>query len=57
MSQTEFARRFGFSGSGVREWEQGRRRPEAAARTLLLVIAGRPEVVAEVLAAAMKRAA
>jgi putative transcriptional regulator len=56
MSQTEFARRFGLSGSAVREWEQGRRQPEAAARTLLLVIAGRPEVVAEVLAA-MKPAA
>jgi len=57
MSQTQFARRFGFSASAVREWEQGRRRPEAAARTLLLVIASRPEVVAEVLAAAMPQAA
>jgi len=57
MSQTQFARRFGFSASAVREWEQGRRQPEAAARTLLLVIASRPELVAEVLAAAMPRAA
>ena len=33
------------------EWEQGRRQPEAAARVLLLVIASKPEVVDEVLAA------
>jgi putative transcriptional regulator len=57
LSQTEFARRFGFSVSAVREWEQGRRQPEAAARVLLLVIASRPEVVDEVLAAAQPKAA
>lgn len=52
LSQTRFAKRFGFSVGAVREWEQGRRQPEAAARVLLLVIASRPEVVDEVLAAA-----
>lgn len=52
LSQAAFANRFGFSVSAVREWEQGRRQPEAAARVLLLVIASRPEVVDEVLAAA-----
>ncbi len=57
LSQTQFARRFGFSSSSVREWEQGRRQPEAAARVLLLVIASRPEVVDEVLAAAAPQAA
>ena len=57
LSQTIFARRFGFSPATVREWEQGRRQPEAAARILLLVIASRPEVVDEVLAAAMPQAA
>ncbi len=57
MSQARFARRFGFSPSAVREWEQGRRQPEAAARVLLLVIASRPEIVDEVLAAAMPQAA
>jgi putative transcriptional regulator len=51
LSQTQFARRFGFTPSAVREWEQGRRQPEAAARVLLMVIARRPEVVDEVLAA------
>ena len=57
LSQTQFARRFGFSPSSVREWEQGRRQPEAAARVLLLVIASRPEVVDEVLAASVPQAA
>ncbi len=57
LSQTAFARRFGFSPATVREWEQGRRQPEAAARILLLVIASKPEVVDEVLAAAMPQAA
>ncbi len=52
LSQTNLARRFGFSAGAVREWEQGRRQPEAAARVLLLVIASRPEVVDEVLQAA-----
>jgi putative transcriptional regulator len=57
LSQTAFARRFGFSPATIREWEQGRRQPEAAARVLLLVIASKPEVVDEVLAAAMPQAA
>ena len=45
LSKTAFARR------------QGRRQPEAAARVLLLVIASKPEVVDDLLAAAMPRAA
>jgi putative transcriptional regulator len=57
LSQTQFARRFGFSAASVREWEQGRRQPQAAARVLLLVIQSRPEVVDDVLAAATPRAA
>jgi putative transcriptional regulator len=52
LTQSAFAKRFGFTAGAVREWEQGRRQPEAAARVLLLVIASRPEVVDEVLAAA-----
>jgi putative transcriptional regulator len=52
LSQTGFARRFGFTASAVREWEQGRRQPEASARVHLLVIARRPEVVDEALVAA-----
>jgi putative transcriptional regulator len=57
LSQPEFAKRFGFSVSAVREWEQGRRQPEAAARVLLLIIASRPDVVDDVLAAAIPQAA
>ena len=49
LSQEAFAARFGFSVAAVREWEQGRRRPEQAARTLLLVIARNPDVVAAAL--------
>jgi putative transcriptional regulator len=45
LSQPAFARRFGFTVAAVREWEQGRRQPEAAARVLLLVIAHNPEAV------------
>jgi putative transcriptional regulator len=57
LSQAEFAQRFGFPVATVREWEQGRRRPEQAARTLLLVIASKPEIVDEVLAASVSHAA
>jgi putative transcriptional regulator len=49
LSQEAFARRFRFSVASVREWEQGRRRPEAAARTLLRVIAHNPQAVTEAL--------
>jgi hypothetical protein len=42
---------WGRAASAVREWELGRRQPEASARVLLLVIARRPEVVDEALAA------
>jgi putative transcriptional regulator len=38
LTQAAFAARFGFTLGAVRDWEQGRRRPEAAARTLLIVI-------------------
>jgi putative transcriptional regulator len=43
LPQAEFARRFGFSPRAVREWEQGRRKPESAARAYLLVIARDPK--------------
>ena len=53
MSQEAFALHFGFSHGAVRDWEQHRRRPEAAARTLLFVIDYNPGIVAEALAAAV----
>jgi putative transcriptional regulator len=45
LSQERFAKRFGFSAAAVRDWEQQRRRPDAAARTLLLVIDREPHAV------------
>ena len=49
LTQAAFALRFGFSTAAVREWEQRRRRPEAAARVLLTVIDREPEAVARAL--------
>ncbi len=51
LTQAAFARRFGFTAAAVRDWEQGRRQPEQAARVLLLVIAHNPDAVTEALAA------
>lgn len=45
MTQAEFAQRYGFSTSAVQNWEQGRRRPERAARLLLSLIRDETEVV------------
>ena len=52
LSQVAFARCYEFSPEAVRDWEQGRRRPEQAARTLLLVIDKEPEAVDRVVAVA-----
>lgn len=45
LSQVAFAARYGFSPGAVRDWEQGRRQPEKAARTLMLIIEREPEAV------------
>ncbi len=45
LTQRSFAETFGFSLSTVRNWEQGSRRPEKAARILLAVIDRHPELV------------
>ncbi|MBX3484303.1 helix-turn-helix domain-containing protein [Phenylobacterium sp.] len=52
LSQSAFAARFGFTVSAVRDWEQRRRRPEAAARVLLKVIDYDHETVERALAVA-----
>lgn len=49
LSQRAFAERYGFSAAAVRDWEQGRRTPEKAARTLLMLIDREPDAVARVL--------
>ncbi len=50
LTQERFAARFGFSARTVQQWEQGRRRPEGAARLLLKLIDRAPEAVCRVLA-------
>ncbi len=49
LSQTAFAAKFGFQSATVRNWEQGRTRPEGPARVLLAVIARHPEAVEDAL--------
>jgi putative transcriptional regulator len=56
LSQPAFASRFGFSVGAVRDWEQGRRQPDPAARTLLVVIEHDPEAVTQALDAAGRAA-
>lgn len=50
LSQGEFTARFGFKLDALQNWEQGRRRPEGAARALLRVIEREPEAVKRALA-------
>lgn len=45
MTQAAFAAAYGFPIGTLREWEQGRSRPDTAARAYLLVIEGQPEIV------------
>lgn len=45
MSQDQFATTFGVSPASLRNWEQGRRQPEGAARVLLTVIDRDPSAV------------
>jgi putative transcriptional regulator len=45
LSQEEFATRFHIPAGTLRDWEQGRCEPDAAARAYLRVIAREPEVV------------
>ncbi len=52
LSQTAFAERYGIPASSLRDWEQGRRAPDAATRSYLRVIARMPDAVAKALAAA-----
>ncbi|MEP6717175.1 MAG: helix-turn-helix domain-containing protein [Terriglobia bacterium] len=49
LSQTQFALKFGFSPATLRNWEQGRVRPDTPTRVLLAVIAKHPEIVEDVL--------
>jgi putative transcriptional regulator len=50
LSQGEFAAQFGFKLDALQNWEQGRRRPEGAARAFLRVIEREPDAVRRALA-------
>ena len=52
LSRSRFAARFGLDPRALQEWEQGRRRPDRAARLLLRIIERHPEVVEEAASAA-----
>jgi putative transcriptional regulator len=45
LSQDKFAERFGFTRARVRDWEQGRSKPDGAVRAYLIVIDREREAV------------
>ena len=49
LSQEEFATRFHIPLGTLRDWEQSRKAPDAAARAYLRVIARNPQAVSEAL--------
>jgi len=49
LSQASFSARFGLSLHTLRNWEQGKRTPDPAARAYLKVIEKAPDVVIEAL--------
>ena len=52
LSQPAFAERFRIPVASVRDWEQGRRTPDAATKAYLMVIDREPEAVLRALSAA-----
>jgi putative transcriptional regulator len=48
LSQQKFADVLGVSARTLQEWEQGRRKPSGAARSLLIIAKRKPEVLREV---------
>lgn len=47
LSQQDFARLLGVSARTLQDWEQGRRKPTGAAKTLLRVATTHPEILLE----------
>ncbi len=45
LSQNKFAQLLGISPAALRNWEQGRRKPEGPARVLLMVAEKHPEAI------------
>ncbi len=50
LTQEEFSEQFGIPLGTLRDWEQGRKEPDQAARSYLLVIANDPDAVRKALA-------
>ncbi len=48
LSQARFAQLLGVSPRTLQDWEQGRRSPSRAARTLLLIAAKNPKALLDV---------
>ena len=48
LSQSRFAQLLGVSVRTLQEWEQGRRAPSGAARTLLMIAAKNPRALRDV---------
>ena len=57
LSQPRFAALMGISVGTLRNWEQGRRKPEGSARVLLRVVERHPEAVFEAAGGAPKTTA
>ncbi len=51
LSQSEFAKLLGVSLRTLQEWEQGRRAPSGAAKSLITIAIKKPDVLKELLAA------
>jgi putative transcriptional regulator len=49
LAQSAFAARYGLSLYTLRNWEQGKRRPDPAARAYLAIIEKAPDMVLKVL--------
>jgi putative transcriptional regulator len=48
LSQLQFAKLLGVSVRTLQEWEQGRRAPSGAARTLIMIAAKNPRTLLDV---------
>jgi putative transcriptional regulator len=55
LSQPKFAAMMGISVNTLRNWEQGRRKPEGPARVLLNVVSKHPEAVLDTIGFATSR--
>jgi putative transcriptional regulator len=51
LTQREFSRQFQIALGTLRDWEQGARRPDSAAKAYLRVIAAAPDAVRQILQA------